>query len=223
MTPSAVRLDLQTHTFEACQASAAAAMAPSTLASGQEPWFGFPFVHAALPGELIDAWSSAAPSQDVQLPPRNNYIPSDFALKCEVEGAVVEEAVANDEAAAANGVSTEQGVAAAAAAADDVSAFPSAPLLLLDQPGLRLWHKLDAAFRLPLANAYFRLASPAAYASPRAAAMTHLVMKLLEDSLCEEAYLADVAGLHYSLWFEGQQGESGVEGLRVQPCICVCH
>ena len=57
------------------------------------------------------------------------------------------------------------------------------PQLTSDQPGLRLWHKLDQTFRVPRANAYFLLHSPAAYDSPRAAALTHLTLKLLEVCL----------------------------------------
>ena len=37
------------------------------------------------------------------------------------------------------------------------------------------------------------------YDSPRAAAATHLLVKVLEDTLCETAYLADVAGLSYDV------------------------
>ena len=56
------------------------------------------------------------------------------------------------------------------------------PQLVCDVPGLRLWHKADAEFQVPRANAYFLLTSPAAYDSPRAAALTHLTIKLLEVS-----------------------------------------
>lgn len=38
------------------------------------------------------------------------------------------------------------------------------------------------------------------YESPRAAALSHLLIKLLDDALCETAYLAEVAGLHYGIW-----------------------
>ena len=55
------------------------------------------------------------------------------------------------------------------------------------------------ACRLPKAVAYLCITSKAAYESPRAAAMTHLVLRLAEDALCETAYLADVAGLSYDV------------------------
>ena len=63
------------------------------------------------------------------------------------------------------------------------SAFPEPPAVAAERPGLRLWHKADAAFRVPRAAAAFMLASPAAYGSPRAAALTHLAAKLLEVGL----------------------------------------
>ena len=34
----------------------------------------------------------------------------------------------------------------------------------------------------------------------RALHCSHLLIKLLEDALCETAYLAEVAGLHYGIW-----------------------
>ena len=43
------------------------------------------------------------------------------------------------------------------------------------------------------------IGSSAMYKSPAAAAITHLLLKLLEDALCETAYLADVAGLSYDV------------------------
>ena len=63
------------------------------------------------------------------------------------------------------------------------SAFPEPPALAAERPGLRLWHKADAAFRVPRVAAAFMLASPAAYGSTRAAALTHLAAKLLEARL----------------------------------------
>lgn len=60
------------------------------------------------------------------------------------------------------------------------SPFPEPPALAAESDGLRLWHKTDAAFRVPRATACFLLASPESYTSPKAAALTHLSVKLLE-------------------------------------------
>lgn len=73
------------------------------------------------------------------------------------------------------------------------------PALIADAPGLQVWHKLDTTFGLPKAIACLKITSNAAYESARAAAATHLALKLLEDVLCETSYLADVAGLSYDV------------------------
>lgn len=82
-------------------------------------------------------------------------------------------------AQAADGPATNGGAAAAdgGAADGEAAAFPSPPALLLDVPGLRLWHKLDSSFKQPRTNAYLRLFSEAGYASPRAAALSHLLVR----------------------------------------------
>lgn len=70
---------------------------------------------------------------------------------------------------------------------------------MLQQEGLRLWHKLDRGFRTPRAFAAFQVASAAMYDSPKAAAALSLALKLLQDALNETTYMADLAGLHYDV------------------------
>ncbi len=166
------RVDLQTHAFEAAAAAAVKAVAPAELERATEEWFGFEYARAALPAALLEGWAApAAPAPELALPTRNEYLPTDFSLGGEEGGAGGD--------AAADGGAEE--------AAD---AFPPPPTLLVDAPGLRVWHKRDARFRLPRTNAYFRLAGGAAAdGSPRAAALAHLVAKLAEDALCEEVRL----------------------------------
>jgi secreted Zn-dependent insulinase-like peptidase len=38
-----------------------------------------------------------------------------------------------------------------------VASLSTPPELLVDSPGLRVWHKLDTTFRIPKASAYFRV------------------------------------------------------------------
>eukprot|EP00887_Chlorella_sp_A99_P000580 scaffold17.g580.t1 len=212
MTPAAVRLDLQTHDYDACCAALEAAMPGATAAT--EPWFGFPYIEAPLPVELLAAWEqarqTAQPSAELALPPRNDYIPLDFSLCCEDASEAGAAAAAADGSAAGTAVGGEGGADARQSSegtgAGEDGAFPSPPALVIDEPGLRLFHKLDSTFRVPRTNAYFKIVSLATYDSARAAALTHLVVKLLEDALCETAYAADVAGLHYGIWFEGRAG-----------------
>jgi secreted Zn-dependent insulinase-like peptidase len=198
MTPSAARIDLQTHAYSACKP---ALMAMPGASEGREPWFNMEFASAKIPRDVMERWEAATPSSDVALPPRNEYIPSDFSLLCD----------SMPSGAAANGTKNSSANASdpvnGAAAAAITALFPSPPSLLADASGMRVWHKLDSSFRVPKAVATFRLAHRAVYGSPRAAALAHLATKLLEDELCEITYLADVAGLQYALWFEGTHGE----------------
>jgi hypothetical protein len=52
MTPSAVRLDLQTRAYERCKEALAAAM-PGAARADTEPWFGIPFLEAQVPKDLL--------------------------------------------------------------------------------------------------------------------------------------------------------------------------
>lgn len=52
-----------------------------------------------------------------------------------------------------------------------------------------------------------RIWSPAVHDSPRNAALCHLCLKLAEEWLAEDSYLADVAGLHYHFSPDGMAGE----------------
>ena len=87
--------------------------------------------------------------------------------------------------------------------------------MICNEPGLRLWHKVDRQLETPKAAAYFCISSAAMYESPAAAATTHLLLKLLEDALCETAYLADVAGLSYDV------STSHVTSLYCVDCVSV--
>ena len=190
MTPKLVRLELQTRDFEGCLSQAHTDERLQDITVGEEPWFSFPFASCALPPNLVEQWDACTWSTDLQLPPRNPYLPTNFDIICDNNYNQVMEG-----------------------GEDETDIWPSPPKQLLNARGLDLCHKLDSRFRKPRAFAYFRLSLPNTNISPRVAAMTHLVVKLLEDELCQEAYLADVADLHYGIAFEGAQGKFGI--LRV--------
>ncbi|KAK9808961.1 hypothetical protein WJX72_007074 [[Myrmecia] bisecta] len=248
LTPSEMRIDLQTSAFEQLKATWAG-KAGST--QSVEPWFDLPYMQLDVPKELLEEWSAGtASSPDLVLPPRNQYIPSDFSLRCDdnpadgaeasTSGRETHAGAAGEAAGSMNGHSKaapaeiaghkrprngSDGTAAAVGGAPSRQKAPDPtdgrgngsvqsaaacvtppPRLLRDEPGLRLWHKMDCTFRMPKAAACFVLSSPLMYASPAAAALSHLLVKLLEDALCEVAYLADIAGLEYDVWLEGLPG-----------------
>ena len=218
MTPSNVRVDVQTSSFSS--------MADAS-AQQQEPWFGLPYITNPIDSALLSQWGSHTPSPELHLPPQNNFIPTDFSLRSDDTAT----ASTSQSTAAVNGGSPkrttrsqaqqqqkqQQGSKAAQVGQkhahngnavsngskeellQEHSDFPTAPEMICNDPGLRLWHKLDRQFQTPKAAAYFCLTSAAMYESAGAAAATHLLIKLLEDALCETAYLADVAGLSYDV------------------------
>ena len=71
------------------------------------------------------------------------------------------------------------------------------PRVVVEEAGLRVWHKQDHTFHTPRANVFLALTVLPANDTPRTAALTHLALKLVEDELNETSYLADVAGAVY--------------------------
>ena len=71
----------------------------------------------------------------------------------------------------------------------------AAPVLARETALGRLWYRPDKAFETPKAVVYLNIESPAAYSSPEASVLTRIFTKLLNDSLNELAYPADLAGV----------------------------
>ncbi|MEW5302568.1 MAG: hypothetical protein WDW38_002287 [Sanguina aurantia] len=195
------RLDVITRDYAKLREQLTAATGP--LSEGRasvmtEPWFNMEAVSVTIPEGIVQGWATSPALPELHLPPRNPYIPTDFSIK------------ASAAASTANGSPAEP--TTDAALPEGVIATP--PTFLLEDAGLRLWHKQDTTFRCPRTLAHFRLSSQPLHASPRSAALTHMTVKLLEDALNEDTYLADVAGLHFGISSEGVAGlEVRVEGF----------
>lgn len=71
----------------------------------------------------------------------------------------------------------------------------AAPAVVRETAFGRLWYRPDKAFQTPKAVVYLDIESPAAYASPESSVLTRIFTKLLNDSLNELAYPADLAGV----------------------------
>ncbi len=85
----------------------------------------------------------------------------------------------------------------------------SEPALLVDQPGSRLWYRQDDHFKTPKVQLRIFLTSPWAYATPKEAALVRIWTQLVQESLNEYAYPAQMAGLKYSF-------ENEVKGFEIQ-------
>lgn len=68
----------------------------------------------------------------------------------------------------------------------DISEVPE---ILVDEPSLKVWFKMDTTFKTPRANTYFSVTTRAASESVVASVLTDLYVKLLEDALNETIYL----------------------------------
>ncbi|KAG0697015.1 Metalloenzyme, LuxS/M16 peptidase-like protein [Suillus ampliporus] len=80
----------------------------------------------------------------------------------------------------------------------DVPEPANRPHLIKQTPLGSVWHKKDDQFWLPKASLIVELRSPAAGSSPRADTMTRLFTDLVNDSLQEFAYNAELAGLFFN-------------------------
>ncbi|KAJ3510226.1 hypothetical protein NLJ89_g4805 [Agrocybe chaxingu] len=72
------------------------------------------------------------------------------------------------------------------------------PHLIRATPLSTLWHKKDDKFWVPKAHVVIDLRSPLANASARASVLTRLYSEIVNDSLTEFSYDADLAGLSYN-------------------------
>lgn len=74
------------------------------------------------------------------------------------------------------------------------------PQLLSDSSGFRLWHCQEPEFHLPKGHLYIAIDSLNAVSSARHVALTRLCVEMLIDSLTEETYPAELAGIGYNIY-----------------------
>ncbi len=73
------------------------------------------------------------------------------------------------------------------------------PELVMEQPGIRVWHQQDARFPQPRTNVYLALRSPLASTGPEQQVLTELYARMVQDELNEESYPAFLAGLNFDV------------------------
>lgn len=73
------------------------------------------------------------------------------------------------------------------------------PVVIYDTEYIRVWHKLDDEFKKPKSVLYFNLSSPIVYSDPQNCNLTNLFVQLFLESINEDLYNADIAGLKVSL------------------------
>ena len=81
-----------------------------------------------------------------------------------------------------------------------ITSSKSCPEIIEDQPGFRLWHLQDDIFRVPKGVIYVAIDSPVAVANPRNIVKTRLCVEMFLDSLSDDTYQAEIAGMGYNLY-----------------------
>lgn len=74
------------------------------------------------------------------------------------------------------------------------------PTKIENSSGLSVWYKQDTTFKVPKGYIYLGIDSPCAIASTEAIAMTRLFIELYTNTVIEENYDAELAGIHYHLY-----------------------
>lgn len=73
------------------------------------------------------------------------------------------------------------------------------PILIVDNPGIKIWFDQDAEFGVPRANLYFTLGLRDGLTTPEDIVMAQLYQRLVNDALNDYTYPALLAGLGYQL------------------------
>lgn len=74
------------------------------------------------------------------------------------------------------------------------------PEIIMQSEGLNVWHKQDTLFDVPKGHMYLAFDCNNAVHSVRTLAITRLFTELFIDSVIEENYYAELAGLNYTLY-----------------------
>ena len=157
----------------------------------EEHWYKTQYSVDKIEAGLLQTWASPSEiDRELCLPPRNEFIATDFTLKMPPFGRDAE---------------ATESVEVVAKVADEK--FPIPELVYSDEV-LDVWYKHFGKFAKPRTNVMCMLSTPAAYMSPEAAVMTQLFAQIVEEELNEFAYDADIAGLRF-------QVSASVRGLEL--------
>ena len=138
-----------------------------------EKWYHAKYRQVDIPEHVKEKWRNHSDIDSRLHPPQlNDFIPSDFSLRSDDTDSI-------------------------AKFDSKVDYSEESPRILLDTPGLRLWHKLDRTFKVPKTILQLHLTSPNVYSSPRKMTLCRLYGKVLIDDLNSFVYDASIAGCNY--------------------------
>ncbi|XP_055333075.1 insulin-degrading enzyme-like isoform X2 [Paramacrobiotus metropolitanus] len=133
------------------------------IAGEKEPIYGIDYCLEKISKEKIETWRNVAVTDEIALPPPNDFIPQHFDIL------------------------------------PPPTAIHRLPLLIRKTDMSRLWYLQDIEHKLPKACAFFELCSPAVYKDPLHANLTHVYVELFKDHINEMVYMAELAGMKYTV------------------------
>jgi len=154
----------------------------------EERWYRAKYQSVEMGDEQMTKWErSETIDERLHLPKLNEFIPTDFSIRC-------------DDVDDAEAATTRTDISANGAKDDDKeegAKNPTPPTLLIDTPKLRLWHKMDRTYRVPKTFIKVQITTPNVYRSPRTMTLNRLYQKVLNDDLNSYVYDASLAGCNY--------------------------
>ena len=140
-----------------------------------EPLYGAVYRVNDITPEQIERWDNPKEIDSrLHLPALNEYIPTDFSLRCDDEGNTK---VLSD--------------------AELEEAKKENPKMIEERTNFRMWHKMDRSWRVPKTFIRLSIVSPVTYQSPRAMTLSRIYQRVLNDDLNSFVYDASLAGCHY--------------------------
>jgi len=135
-----------------------------------EKWYRAKYRQVKIKDSLTEKWTSSTETDPrLYLPGMNTFLPTDFSLRSEDP-----ESIASFD--------------------PDADYTKEMPKLLLDRPGVQMWHKMDRTFNVPKTSLRMLLTSPTVYRSPRTMSLMRIFVKILEDDLNSFIYDATMVG-----------------------------
>ncbi len=129
-----------------------------------EERYGGKYRQVRMSDSLVERWNHPTEIDSrLSLPGMNEFIPEDVSLRCDDP----------------ESLETFD---------PDVDYRKEPPKLIVDNPKLRMWHKMDRTFRVPKTSIRLQLNSPEVYRSPRAITLNRLFQKVLTDDLNSYVY-----------------------------------
>ena len=136
-------------------------------------WYQVPYHVEAIPDELLSAWRNIGDAQKAHT--QNLYLPKTNPYIVETPTIYPSEH------------SPEQKIA-------------EIPEKIIHKNGFSAWYKQDHTFKVPKGYVYIGIDSPYVVANVANTAMTRLFVDLYTDTVIEENYQAELAGIHYHLY-----------------------